>query len=103
MRLILIRHGESENNVLSHKFLDVDEYADKRQEDPNVTDQGMKDTFALARKLSDSGVKIERLYTSAFKRSLISAKILREGYLNEKISTQLPIELCFKLHEKGGC
>jgi broad specificity phosphatase PhoE len=52
------------------------------------------------------GIKIDKIYTSAFKRSLQTASLLREKYSSSADNDnqdKLEINLMLKLHEKGGC
>lgn len=95
MRLYLIRHAESENNVLTEETLH------RRKVDPDLTARGYQQRDLLARHI-ESGTdavgqrfEIDRLYTSAMYRSLLTAK---------SVSDALSIAPMVwpDLHEKGG-
>lgn len=53
----------------------------------------------MGKTFKELGIKIDGVFSSAFKRALRSASYFREGYSEES----LPIKLMVKLHEKGGC
>ncbi len=95
MRLFLIRHAQSENNILTMDTLH------RRKVDPDLTPLGYQQRERLSRFLagqraaSDSGFQITHLYTSAMYRSLLTAQPLGAA-----------LGLCPQvwpdLHEMGG-
>ena len=95
MRLYLIRHAESENNVLTEETLH------RRKFDPDLTARGYQQRDLLARHIEAGNdavgqkFEIDRLYTSAMYRSLLTTK---------SVSDALGIAPMVwpDLHEKGG-
>jgi len=95
MRLYLIRHAESENNVLTQ------ETVHRRKVDPALTPLGYQQRDLLARHIgaetdaAGEGYGITHLYTSAMHRSLLTTK---------PVSDALGIapKVWPDLHEKGG-
>lgn len=95
MQVYLIRHAQSENNILSHDSLH------QRKLDPDLTALGYQQRDLLARHLAGAqdvngeGYAITRLFTSAMYRSLLTAQPLAEAL-------DLQPTLWLDLHEKGG-
>ncbi|MDE2951652.1 MAG: histidine phosphatase family protein [Chloroflexota bacterium] len=94
MRVYLIRHAQSENNILG------EENIHRRKVDPALTEMGYRQRDILADFLARTDKKDERfeishLYTSAMYRSLLTAQPLASG-LN------LQPQVWLDLHEKGG-
>ncbi len=90
MQLYLIRHAQSENNILTAEMLH------KRLVDPALTDLGLRQRDKLADFLaSEADFGIDQLYTSAMYRSLLTAQPLGEA-LGLQPQVWLP------LHELGG-
>lgn len=91
MRLYLIRHGQSENNILT------EETFNQRKVDPDLTELGQEQAELLAHYLATSGdgFGITHLYCSAMHRALQTA---------HPISVMLGIQpqVWLELHEKGG-
>ncbi len=95
MQAYLIRHAQSENNVLSSDNLH------RRKVDPDLTELGYRQREALAdflaneAKLADRSFAISHLYTSAMYRSLLTT---------QPVSAALNMrpEVWLDLHEKGG-
>ncbi len=69
--MMLVRHGESEFNVVFNVTRE-----DPGIVDPGLTDQGMRQAEAVAEELS--GHDIRRLLTSPYSRTLHTAKIVSE-------------------------
>ncbi|MGB1287943.1 MAG: histidine phosphatase family protein [Aggregatilineales bacterium] len=106
MRLYLIRHGQSENNILTHDTINL------RKADPNLTDIGQQQAAAVADYLCTNvemppgnfGMQqqpgkgnfgITHLYTSAMRRTLqTTAPIAKALNMQPQIWTDL--------HEHGG-
>ncbi len=95
MRLYLIRHGESENNVLIHETI----Y--RRKVDPDLTARGYEQRDLLARHIAsetdgiDERYAITHLYTSAMYRSLLTSQPLAAAL-------GLAPAVWLDLHEMGG-
>lgn len=95
MRLYLIRHAESENNVLTKETFH------RRKVDPDLTALGYRQRDLLARHIEagndaiGQGFEIDHLYTSAMYRSLLTT---------QPVSDALGIAPVVwpDLHEKGG-
>ena len=94
-RSYLIRHAQSENNVLNEESMH------RRKVDPALTEMGYRqrdllaDFLASGRETKDERFEISQLYTSAMYRSLLTAQPLGSG-LN------LQPQVWLDLHEKGG-
>ena len=95
MRLYLIRHAESENNVLT------EETVHRRKVDPDLTPLGYQQRDLLARHVATApdavgeGYTITHLYTSAMYRALLTTAPL------SKALGLAPL-VWPDLHEKGG-
>ena len=95
MRLYLIRHGESENNVLIHETI----Y--RRKVDPDLTARGYEQRDLLARHIATAAdaigesYAITHLYTSAMYRSLLTTAPISEAL-------EMTPMVWTDLHEKGG-
>ena len=95
MQVYLIRHAQSENNVLNEESMH------RRKVDPALTEMGYRqrdllaDFLASGRETKDERFEISQLYTSAMYRSLLTAHPLGSG-LN------LQPQVWLDLHEKGG-
>ncbi len=95
MHVYLIRHAQSENNILTPGTMQ------RRKVDPDLTELGYQQREALAEylanesELGDDGFGISRLYTSAMYRSLLTA---------HPVSSSLDMQptVWVDLHEKGG-
>ena len=53
------------------------EYFEARLADPGLSDEGIADTLKFTEKLKASGIKIDKIFTSAFRRSLQTVHHLR--------------------------
>jgi broad specificity phosphatase PhoE len=71
MRVLLVRHGQSTNNELRSQSQAL--YVMNRTEDPDLSGKGIRESIELGRTLSELGVKIDGILTSAFLRSLRTA------------------------------
>ena len=95
MHVYLIRHAQSENNVLTSETMH------RRKVDPDLTELGYRQREALADYLANGsdlgkdGFDISRLYTSAMYRSLLTTQPV-SGALDMRP------EVWPDLHEKGG-
>lgn len=95
MHVYLIRHAQSENNVLTSDNLH------RRKVDPDLTELGYRQRDALADFLgneadfAEQSFAISRLYTSAMYRSLLTTQPVGAA-LNLRPNVWLD------LHEKGG-
>ena len=79
MHVYLIRHAQSENNILTKENMH------RREADPDLTALGYQQRDRLAQFLAtatdtgDQGFAITRLYTSAMYRSLLTSKPVAEA------------------------
>ena len=95
MHVYLIRHAQSENNILTSDSLH------RRKVDPDLTELGYRQREKLAEFLgneadhADQPIAISRLYTSAMYRSLLTTQPVSAALnMQPKVWTDL--------HEKGG-
>ncbi len=95
MHVYLIRHAQSENNILTAETMQ------RRKVDPDLTELGYRQREALAEYLANEsglgndGFGISRLYTSPMYRSLLTAQPVSKA-LDRQPMTWVD------LHEKGG-
>ncbi len=89
MQVYLIRHAQSENNVLTKETLH------RRQVDPDLTELGYVQRERLAEYLASDGFNITRLYTSAMYRALLTTETIG-------VALDLKPIVWLDLHEKGG-
>lgn len=85
MQLYLIRHAQSQNNALPEE---------DRVEDPGLTELGQQQAEHLGEWIST--LKLTRLITSPFRRTLLTTEPIRRA-------TSLIPEVRIDLHEQGGC
>jgi len=85
MQLYLIRHAQSQNNALPEE---------ERVEDPGLTELGRQQAEHLGEWIP--ALKLTRLITSPFRRTLMTAEPIRR-------KTSLIPEVRIDLHEQGGC
>ena len=79
MKIIFVRHGESENNVISEDKADVENSRDfelRRSADPSITSLGRSQVARAGERLAQRGLSVERVYCSFLQRALQSAEIL---------------------------
>ncbi len=84
-RLLLIRHGQSANNAQPEE---------KRVSDPALTELGVRQASATAKRLRDEAVT--HIYCSPFMRALETARPIAE-------SVGLPVQVRADIFEQGGC
>ena len=94
MRLILMRHGESQNNVLSKIAQEV--YEQYRTYEPELSELGVQESIQMGKALKNSGINIDFMLTSAHKRAILSAKCILETF------PEVPVHLMLAIHEVGG-
>ncbi|MBC8353742.1 MAG: histidine phosphatase family protein [Planctomycetes bacterium] len=85
MQLFLIRHAQSQNNALPEE---------ERVEDPGLTELGHQQAQLLGAWIPS--LKLTRLITSPFRRTLLTTEPIRRA-------TLLTPEVQVDLHEQGGC
>jgi len=113
MRVIFMRHGESQNNVYAK--MDRALYEEKRTFEPELSTQGVQDCRDLGSAIKDMGLNIDCILTSAHKRAILSARNVRETFIGgpqggpvqatstEEVGVKVPpVHLFIKIHEKGG-
>lgn len=86
MLLYLIRHAQSANNALGESH---------RVSDPSITDLGFQQADLLADWI-DQSISLDRIYTSAFWRTLQTTQPIAE-------QTGLEPQIWVDIHEVGGC
>jgi 2,3-bisphosphoglycerate-dependent phosphoglycerate mutase len=91
--VLLIRHGESTNNVLwagdSATFLAA------RSDDPPLTARGVEQADLLAAHLRATGERVDRLVCSPMLRAIQTAQPLAAAL-------GVPVEVWVEVHEHGG-
>ena len=99
MQIIFVRHGQSENNVISLDKLAVERtrgFELARSADPSVTDIGRSQISRAAEHLAQRGLFVERIYCSFMQRALQSTEII-QSYFPSAV-----IHLGVDLFEVGG-
>ncbi|KAL7572489.1 hypothetical protein ACA910_000316 [Epithemia clementina (nom. ined.)] len=81
LRIILIRHGESENNV--HHEVSREQYMNHRQPDPPLTATGQEQAKETAHYLASQQnallFPIDRIYVSPLRRTLMTARPIAQA------------------------
>ena len=85
MRFLLVRHGESESNVLPER---------DRHHDPSLTPHGASQVAAAAQ--CSKALAVHEIWTSPFLRALQTADCFRR-------MLGVPTLVRTELHEQGGC
>ena len=81
MKVIFMRHGESQNNALKSNSPETIELFEKqRQHDPTLSEKGYKESHQAGRLLKQHNYKIDAFFTSGFKRAIETADMVRKGY-----------------------
>lgn len=97
LRVILIRHGESENNV--HNEIGPDHYQKHRQADPTLTANGRQQAQETAEYLKDCDHAllrgIDEIYVSPFLRTLQTCQPIAEAL-------EISPKVWKEIHEVGG-
>ena len=96
MRLILMRHGESQNNAM--KAISKELWDKHRLCDPELSAQGMEDCKKLGLRMKETRIKVDHMYTSCVKRAILSLKYVREAI----DGADLPCHVMTQIHEEGG-
>ena len=92
-----MRHGQSQNNILSELG---DEICKKyRVADPELTQLGVNECRMVGQRLSEMGIQLDMMLTSAMKRAILSLKYVREGYQN---AANTPCGILTQIHEIRG-
>ncbi|WP_022909775.1 histidine phosphatase family protein [Aestuariimicrobium kwangyangense] len=91
MQLLIIRHGQSANNVAMEASLGED----GRVADPALTDLGRRQAEAVGRWIVDHGPHPERIHTSLMRRTIETAAPLAHAL-------GVPVEPHRDLFESGG-
>lgn len=94
MRVLLIRHAESENNT-KRKDMTREQYQEIRNPDPSITEKGRVQSEKLGLHLLKKKLKIKRFYCSAMVRSIQTATIIQKFL-------RLNLEIKVNIHEVGG-
>ena len=96
MRLIIMRHGESQNNVLSKISHEI--YSQVRTYEPELSEHGAATCRRVGERLSEIGIKFDLMLTSAHKRAVLSLKNVMETYS----LPHPPCEIFTQIHEENG-
>ena len=83
--LILIRHGQSQNNASEERL---------RVSDPGLTAMGIQQSSQTAKRLAQ--LPVSSLYCSPFLRSLETTRPIADA-------TKLPVNIHAEIFEQGGC
>ena len=67
-----------------------------------MSETGNNSCVRMGQKLREMGIDISKITCSGHKRALLSAKFLREGYMENQKSDQPKIHLFEKSHEERG-
>ena len=107
MRVLIIRHAESVNNVMA-QGLDYDDYMEQRSADPSITELGFAQVKLLTEHLAGDGTPppdapdhgkgrygITDLYCSPMLRSLQTAYPIAQAL-------EIPLTIWPDIHEHGG-
>ena len=78
MRLIFMRHGESQNNILAK--IDRTIYQERRVYEPELSELGVSECKQLGQAVKAAGIQIDLVLTSAHKRALLSARHVLESF-----------------------
>ena len=96
-----MRHGESQNNIVQAKGNANGEagsfYENNRTYEPEISETGVKSCQAMGQQLNTLGFTFSKIFCSAQKRAILSAKHLRNGF-----SQEIPIEIILHAHENKG-
>ena len=99
MRLVIMRHGETINNVLA--AISTELYIRDRTPEPELSEKGVSDCRAVGEALKSMKLHIDYMFTSPHKRAILSAMLVRETFKSEE--QDLPeIGMIFNIHEMGG-
>ncbi|CAD8175910.1 unnamed protein product [Paramecium octaurelia] len=93
MKIYYVRHGQSMNNIIND--LSDQEYEKNRQQDPSLSEQGIKQVRLLTDYLKLKKVEFEEIRCSPQQRAIQTAQLLSEGF-------KVPLKIQQNLHEKGG-
>ncbi|HFC9302098.1 TPA: 2,3-diphosphoglycerate-dependent phosphoglycerate mutase [Enterococcus hirae] len=87
MKLVLLRHGESEANFQNYwtGWLDV-----------ALTEKGMQQATEAGRKMNEQGLVFDIVYTSVLKRAIKTAQLA----LEEMNQLYLPVQKTWRLNER---
>lgn len=87
MKLVLLRHGESEANFQNYwtGWLDV-----------ALTEKGMQQATEAGRKMNEQGLVFDIVYTSALKRAIKTSQLA----LEEMNQLYLPVQKTWRLNER---
>jgi len=110
LRLVLVRHGESQNNALAEQLSRTSEFEARRHVDPDLTDLGRRQAESLATFLADGAVRsqavsqilpLAHVCVSPMKRALqTAAPLVRRLGVSAEIWTD-----CFEvggMYHEGG-
>ncbi|CAD8083551.1 unnamed protein product [Paramecium sonneborni] len=93
MKIYYVRHGQSMNNTIND--LSDQEYEKLRQQDPQLSEQGIKQVRLLTDYLKQKKIDFEEIRCSPQQRAIQTAQLINECY-------KVPVKIQQNLHEKGG-
>ena len=62
MRIILMRHGETQNNILA--MVSKESYETQRLEEPELSERGEKSCRRMGKEMGNLGFNIDRIFCS---------------------------------------
>lgn len=104
LRVLLVRHAESENNVLMRGAASMRKFEDARSIDPNLSPRGVEQAASLAKlleetpelfQLTQKGAEMNTLYCSPMRRSMQTAAPVG-------LALGMSPEIMVEVHETGG-
>ena len=96
-----MRHGETQNNLL-HR-ISVEAYNQHRSYEPELSEDGARDSQRLGKAMSEAGFALDVILTSAHKRAILSAKHVIESYPDIPVHLMVNIHEVEGVHMKGKC
>lgn len=99
MRLIIMRHGESQNNILSK--ISREAWRQHRTSEPELSDQGVDECRRTGARMRELGFEFDLMLTSAHKRAVLSLKHVRDTF-KSTASSLPPCAIMTEIHEEKG-
>jgi broad specificity phosphatase PhoE len=97
MRIIFVRHGETDNNLHFINENSLETYHKLRIHDPLLTEKGINHSRKLGEYLKTFNIPIYKIFSSPFTRALDTLNQIKD-YVGDSIHYELMIDL----YEKGG-
>ena len=99
MRLIIMRHGESQNNVLSK--ISREAWREHRTSEPELSDLGVEECRQTGARMRELGFEFDLMLTSAQKRAILSLKHVRDAFKSAE-GILPPCAVMTEIHEEKG-